>query len=343
MEKQIQNGCKVCVTGGAGYIASWLINKLLHRGYTVQATLRNLDDDSKVGLLKSFPGAETRLALFKADIYSPAEFDNAIQGCHYVFHVATPLSHTDPSQYKNTSEACVAAAKSVAMCCVRSGTVKRLIYTASVVAASPLKEDGTGFKDLMDETCWSTFNFSTPYTNDHLEAYLYSKTMAEKELLSLGLNGDGGKMEVVTLACGLVGGDTVLPYTPLTMALFISQLTNNETHYKTLKYLEELLGKVPVVHIDDVCEAHIFCMETPHSLHGRFLCATSYISSAQIATYYQQNYPQLHVNKKYLEGPDRTIELDSSKLIEKGFIYKYNTDMILDGCISCATRMGDLI
>ena len=59
---------------------------------------RNITDDvSKVRLLRSFPGADTRLVLFEADIYNPDSFENAIQGYDFVFHVATPLLHSGTS------------------------------------------------------------------------------------------------------------------------------------------------------------------------------------------------------------------------------------------------------
>ncbi|EMS58199.1 Dihydroflavonol-4-reductase [Triticum urartu] len=88
---------KVCVTGAAGYIASWLVKKLLERGCTVHGTLRNLGDEKKTGLLRGLPGAAERLVLFEADIYDAASFEPAIQGCEFVFLVATPLQHNSGS------------------------------------------------------------------------------------------------------------------------------------------------------------------------------------------------------------------------------------------------------
>ena len=42
MEKGGEMRRRVCVTGAAGYIATWLVRKLLERGCAVHATLRNL-------------------------------------------------------------------------------------------------------------------------------------------------------------------------------------------------------------------------------------------------------------------------------------------------------------
>ena len=53
--------------------------------------------------------------------------------------------------------------------CERSKTVRRVIHTASVVAASPLKGDGDGYKDFMDESCWTPLNLSYGYSNIHLD------------------------------------------------------------------------------------------------------------------------------------------------------------------------------
>ncbi|KAK2419378.1 putative anthocyanidin reductase [Trifolium repens] len=330
--------CKVCVTGASGNIASLLINKLLAKGYTVHATLRNLKDESKVGLLKSFPQSQHKLVLFEADIYNSVDFEPAIKGCQFVFHVATPLIHQPGSQFKDITEASLAGSKSIAMYCKRAGTVKRLIYTGSVLSASPMKDGGTGFKDVMDETCWTPLNDSLAYL--YHDAYV--KTVTEKYMLSCGNNENGGGLEVVTLLCGVVGGDTLQPFTPGSVGICISQITGNANGCKSLEFVQKFLGKIPLVHVDDVCEAHIFCMESTSSINGRFLCASSYVSLKEIANHYVLHHSEFTVNQKYADVPKKDMKWGSTKLCDKGFVYKYDTKMILDDCIKCARRMGDL-
>ena len=60
----------------------------------------------------------------------------------------------------DTPKAALAAVQNILRLCKLSGTVKRVIYTGSVTAASPLKEDGTGYEDFIDEACWTPLNLS---------------------------------------------------------------------------------------------------------------------------------------------------------------------------------------
>ncbi|XP_023920327.1 NADPH HC-toxin reductase 1 isoform X3 [Quercus suber] len=265
---------RICITGGSGFIGSCLVKKLLGKGHTVHATLRNKGDTSKVDLLKSFPNAENKLVLFQADIYNPAEFEPAITGCEYVFHVATPLLHnTQSSQYKDTAEAAVAGVRIIADACIRSKTVKRLIYTASVMSSSPLTEDGVCFKSCIDETCWTPFDVSFTYAND---------------------------------------------------------------------FTMELLGSIPLVHIEDICQAHIFCMEN-QSMKGRFLCAATNPTIRAIASSFQEKFPEYQIAKEFIEGPDKGVTFDSTKLMKMGFEYAYDTKKILDDSVACGRRLGYLI
>lgn len=61
------------------------------------------------------------------------------------------------------------AARIILRQCALSGTVKRVIHTASVTAASPLKEDGSGYKDFADESNWTPLNLSCEFSNAYLD------------------------------------------------------------------------------------------------------------------------------------------------------------------------------
>lgn len=50
-------------------------------------------DPKKTQHLVSLEGAKERLHLFKADLLEQGSFDSAIDGCHGVFHTASPFFH----------------------------------------------------------------------------------------------------------------------------------------------------------------------------------------------------------------------------------------------------------
>ena len=74
-------------------------------------------------------------------------------------------------QYKSTAEAAVAAVRVILRQCEESQTVKRVIHTASISSASPLKEAGAGagYKDFISESCWTPLDVDYPLRSAHFD------------------------------------------------------------------------------------------------------------------------------------------------------------------------------
>ncbi|KAJ1260144.1 hypothetical protein BS78_10G209900 [Paspalum vaginatum] len=92
--------------------------------------------------------------------------------------------------------------------------------------------------------------------------------------------------------------------------------------------LQRLLGSELLVHVDDACDALVFCMERPQSIAGRFHCAAAYPTIHDAVDHYVDR----------TEVVARVVpEVD--KLGELGFRYKYSLEEILDSSIACAARL----
>ncbi|KAK4748677.1 hypothetical protein SAY87_015263 [Trapa incisa] len=335
-----RHGKKVCVTGGSGYIASWLIRKLLLGGYTVHATLRNLEDRSKVDFLRSLPHGQTNLVLFQADMFNPVEFEPAIEGCRTVFHASHPvLFGASKDQLENLPAVVVEAVRTIAASCIRSGSVQRLIYIGSVTAMSLLNKDGTGYRStILDESVWTPLDLPISCSIESSLAYYKSKTLAEKEVLKYNEMEDCG-LEVVSLNCAMVAGETILSDVSLSTRLLIAPILGDGEAFSGLKLLQDLLGMVPLVHIDDACEALIFCAEQ-RSMKGRFLCSAADISIREISAYFQENYPKFEIAEEFMGEPlESRARCDNSRLIKMGFQYKHDLKEILDDSVRCAMRL----
>ena len=85
---------RVLVTGGSGFIGGHCILELLAERHYVRTTIRNIAREGEVRAMLAKAGAEEpgdRLVFIEADLTSDAGWDEAVEGCDYVLHVASPL------------------------------------------------------------------------------------------------------------------------------------------------------------------------------------------------------------------------------------------------------------
>ncbi|MDJ0520595.1 MAG: SDR family oxidoreductase [Planctomycetota bacterium] len=74
---------RVCVTGGAGFVGSHLVDRLLSDGHDVVVI-----DDLSTGSVENLAGAFDHIEFVEADIRDVARLDDAVAGCEVVFHQA---------------------------------------------------------------------------------------------------------------------------------------------------------------------------------------------------------------------------------------------------------------
>src|SRR6201994_4158196 len=83
----------VLVTGGTGFIGTHCIKLCLEKGYSVRITVRSLKGESD--LRKSLERGEAppleNLSVVEADLLKDDGWMQAVEGCEYVLHVASPF------------------------------------------------------------------------------------------------------------------------------------------------------------------------------------------------------------------------------------------------------------
>src|SRR5271165_1580461 len=122
----------VLVTGGSGFIGSHTILQLMAAGHQVRTTVRSLKREGDVRALLREGGAEPgdRLSFFAADLVNDAGWREAVAGCEYVLHVASPLP---PNLPKDENELITPAREGPlrVLHTARDAGVKRVVRTSS--------------------------------------------------------------------------------------------------------------------------------------------------------------------------------------------------------------------
>lgn len=231
---------KVMVTGGAGYVGSSLVPKLLTAGYEVAVLDLYLYGDVFADL-KSTP----RLTEIKGDLRNPADVKRALAGCNAVIHLA--CISNDPSFDLNPD-----LGRSINYDCFRplvkaskDAGVKRFIY-ASSSSVYGIKNDVNVTEELPLE----------PLTD-----YSKYKAMCEDVLEQEREPG----FVTVTLRPATVCG-----YAPrLRLDLTVNILTNHAINNGRITVFggEQLR---PNLHIEDMTDLYLQLLETPdETINGK--------------------------------------------------------------------------
>src|SRR3954449_1153267 len=252
------DGKTVLVTGGSGFLAGWCIIGLLEQGYRVRTTIRNPSRERDVhAAVESQVPSPQHLTFHQADLTSDDHWDNVIEGCDYVLHVASPF----PAKQPKDPDELIAPAREGTLRVLGLALdhgVKRVVVTSSV-AAVRLARDGES-RPLTEED-W------TDPDEPGLTADVRSKTIAERAAWDL-VEERGERDRLAVVNPGAIVGPVL----------------NDDISY-SIQSIERLLKGMPgmprlgfsFVDVRDVADLEIRAMTAPEGGGQRFIAVTKFL------------------------------------------------------------------
>lgn len=267
----------VMVTGATGYVAGWLVKKLLDEGLTVHAPVRDPEKKEKIKHLEEMAAnSKGEIKFFKADLLSEGSYDEAMKGCELVFHTASPFFLNVKDPQKDLVDPALKGTHNVLDSANRTESVKRVVLTSSCAA---IYGDNIDIQNVPNQTLtedvWNTTS------NLKHQAYSYSKTLAEKEAWKMVEAQN--RWDLVVMNPGFVLGPATNPHASGESLGFIKQMGDGTMKFGAPPY------NMGMVDVRDVAEAHFKGGFTP-SASGRHILIGRAASILDLADFLRPNF-----------------------------------------------------
>jgi len=287
----------ILVTGGAGYIGTTLVPKLVHKGYNVTVLDSFLFNQQVFSSLFKYDN----LNLIKGDVRDENLMEKVLKENDVIIPLAAlvgaPMCELDPFSTKT----------------VNSGSIKHIVDNTSMeqIIIMPVSNSGYGIGEK-DKFC--------DETSELKPISLYGKTKVEAEKLIMQ------RENSVSLRLATVFGMSERMRTDLLVnnfvykALYDKSILIFEGHFKR-----------NFIHIQDVTDALIFSLENFQNMKNNIFNVgldSANMSKIELAKFIKKFLPYFSIIESDIgKDPDkRDYIVSNKKILEKGFLPKYDLE-----------------
>lgn len=286
------DGARVLLTGGSGFIASHVLDSLLCSGLQVVVTARS-DEKGKRVIESVKPHRQKQVSyVVVQDIAKEAAFDQVFQSQApfvFVVHTALPYHLNVEDPVKDFLDPAIKGTTGLMRSIQEHGaTVKRLVITSSSAAML----NPNSHAKVYDESCWAPTTLEDAIRDPKRYAYAASKVLAEKAAWAFVEN-EKPEFQLIVINCTYVFG-------PVQRNLPSLEAMNTSNH----RIRDMLQGKMkgsleptaPVftwVDVRDVALAHLRALTAPMYGGHRFYVVGGHFSNKQIVDIIRDKFPSL--------------------------------------------------
>ncbi|PTM13215.1 MAG: NAD-dependent epimerase [Bacteroidetes bacterium] len=273
---------KVLVTGVTGFVGQHCAERLLHHGYEMRGSMRNPSKEALVrNAIDPNGNHQESIEFCHLDLLRDEGWEEAMKGCDYVLHVASPFYINEPKDEQEFIKPAVDGTLR-AMRFAKQAGVKKIVVTSSLVAMV-----GDSKKAHLTQESW------TDPERHKVSAYMKSKAHAERAAWdfyekqseeggsmggstsgnmdgSMGSSSSrstgGGKMELTVVNPGPIFGPTLTGHIGASLEIVENLMTGKMPQQPNVVYA--------MSDVRDIAEIHVQALENERSNGKRFIVTT---------------------------------------------------------------------